>query len=242
MEPRDRPDAEADEGRHDRARRVRRLLLGTTLILSPALILLGDVLTPSVDWSDQRDVVATAAERSGRWQLATIIGMVGFMLFVPAAIAAAGLVRRRRPGVALATVVLMGTGGMAVVAAMGVSMSYAGARVLESTEPMAAVAEEVDGLGAMFVLFPMFFAGPVGALVLAWGLWRAKATAVWVPALLAVATVASFAEGTIATVAWVGITIGLAGVAWTYFGGKRPAFGLGTKAGPAPTPGFGAPA
>jgi hypothetical protein len=42
------------------------------------------------------------------------------------------------------------------------------------------------------VLIPMFFAGLMGLLLLAAGLWRSKATPPWVPILLAISILASF--------------------------------------------------
>jgi hypothetical protein len=201
-----------DEGRSSR---LRRLLLAAALVVSPALITLGDLLTPSVDWNDQVDVVTTAAAESGQWQASTLVGMFGFMLFVPAGIAAAELVRRRKPGLAMAIVVAMGAGAMAVVASIGVSFTYAGARAADTTE-VARFVEETENLGGFALLFPLFLLGPLGALLLAYGLWRTSATPVWVPVLLLLGLVATFAESTVATVGWAIVTVAMGAVAWAY--------------------------
>lgn len=212
---REKPVHEKAVHHESRTPRLRTLLLGAALVVSPALILLGDMLTPSVDWNDNVELVTTAAAESGRWQAGALVGMVGFMLFVPAGIAGAELVRQRKPGLALAIAVSMGAGAMAVVASMGVTFTYAGARAADTAE-VARFVEESENLGGFALMIPLFLLGPLGALLLAYGLWRTSTTPVWVPVLLLLGVVATFAESTIATIGWAGITVAMGAVAWTY--------------------------
>jgi hypothetical protein len=207
----------------DRTRRVRRVLLGSSLVASPSLILLGELITPSVDWADNTEVIATAAAESGRWQAGALLGMLGIMLLVPAVIGAAELIRRRKPALALATVAFVSAGAMAVVAALGTVFTYSAARAADVSQ-IAAFVEETENLGGFAVLFPLFFAAPAGMLLLAYGLWRAGVTPVWVAGLLVLATLGTLADaGLIATLGWIGMTAALSYVAWRYLAtGDRP--------------------
>lgn len=220
--PPEKPAPEELVPHEGRTPRLRTLLLGAALVVSPALILLGDMLTPSVDWNDNVEVVTTAAAESGRWQAGALVGMIGFMLFVPAGIAGAELVRRRKPGLAMAIVVSMGAGAMAVVAAMGVTFTFAGARAADTAEVVRFV-DESENLGGFAMMIPLFLLGPLGALLLAYGLWRTRATPVWVSALLLLGLAMTFAESTIVTIGWAIITVAMGAVAWAYLVRHRAA-------------------
>jgi hypothetical protein len=229
MQLRHRTDTQAREERGDRTPGVRRTLLGAALVGAPALVLIGELVSPSVTWTDHEEVVATAVAESGRWQTGSLLSLIGFMLMVPAAIAAAGLLRRRRPGLALAVVTLIGIGAMAVISWTGVVFTYAAARAADAGQ-IALFAEETESLGGFMFLFPMYFTAPIGLLLLAFGLWRAKATPVWMPALLVLATIATFAEGAVSTVGWIGLTGAFAGLAWVHLFGEHEMVGRSEEA------------
>jgi hypothetical protein len=224
MQLRHRTHTDAREG-GDRTPRVRRTLLGAALVGAPALVLIGDIVTPSVTWAEHEAVITTAVAESGRWQAGALLSLVGFMLFVPAAIAATGLIRRRRPGLALATVTLISIGAMAVVSWTGLIFTYAAARAADPAQ-IALFVEETESLGGFLVMLPMYFTAPIGLLVLAFGLWRTKAAPVWVPALLLLATLASFGDGAFTTVAWIGLTGAFAGMAWVHLFGEQEVIDL----------------
>jgi hypothetical protein len=201
-----------------RTSRVRHVLLTCSLVLAPVLIAVGGFMSMNVDWEDRADVVATAAGQPAFWQTQQLLTMFGFMLLVPAAIAAAELIRGRSPALALASVVLLGAGAMVIVGAVVHEWTFAAAEGLD-TAVIAEYDTQVDELGGIVVIFPLFFAGLFGMLTLAVGLWRSKATPIWVPALLAVSIAATFFvdPGIYSSVAEVGLAVAFLGIAWYFW-------------------------
>jgi hypothetical protein len=213
-----------DRGRnkHAGADRVRHVLLGICLVLGPALIAIASFLSPVVDWENTREVIATAASQSTLWQAAGVIELVGAMLLVPAVIAAAELIRSRYPGLALAIVILVSTSAMVIVGAIFFGLVFASAAGLDE----AAIAEFIaagESLGSMALLTPLFFGGLIGYLLLAFGLWRTRATPRWVPALFVVALGATFFTpiGAATGIANLGWAAASAGMAWAYLVGEE---------------------
>jgi hypothetical protein len=209
--------------RQPRTPRVRHVLLGGSLALAPALILGGEALMPAVDWESNSDVVATAIAEPGRWQAGSLVGLFGWMLLVPAAIAAAQLVRHRKPGLALAIAAFVSAGAMAVVGALMVTYTFVAARAADTAQ-IVAYFDEAEGLVGFNVLFPVFLAGPVGMLLLAFGLWRTKAVHLWVPVVLAVSIVITFIdEGRMVGVVGLALmAVAFLGLAWQYWTTERP--------------------
>jgi hypothetical protein len=170
-----------------------------------------------VDFDDRAQVVARAAEVPGLWQLQTLLGMFGFMLLVPAAIAANRLVRRSRPVLALVSTVLIGASAIVVAGAILHEFTLAAATGLD-VEVIAEYDAAVDELGGLVVLIPLFFAGLVGLLLLAVGLWRSRATPRWVPILLAVSILATFfaGPGILDSVLHAGLLVAFFGITWCH--------------------------
>ena len=200
-----------------RAERARHLLLTSSLVLAPILILANSLLAIDVDFDDRAEVVARAAEDPGMWQLQTLLGMFGFMLLVPAAIAAGRLVRRSRPVLALLSTTLIGGSAIVITGAILHEFTLAAAAGLD-VEAIAEYDTRIDELGGLVVLVPMFFAGLVGLLLLAAGLWRSRATPLWVPILLAVSILASFFvdPGVIDSIFQAGLLVAFLGIAWSH--------------------------
>lgn len=200
-----------------RAERVRRMLLGGSLIVGPALIAVGGLLEPAVDWDDPTAVVSTAVEQSGLWQVNHLLMFLGFMLLIPAAIAAGEIVRRRHPGLALAAVIL--TGASAVMICSVVINDFTLAAVTaDQIETVAAYYAQTEDMAGLAPLIPLFFAGIAGILLLAVGLWLSKAVPRWAPVLMAVSIGIVFfvTDGVVADVAEVGLALSFWGTAWGY--------------------------
>jgi hypothetical protein len=209
-------------GNRERADRVRHVLLGASLVLGPALIALSTFLEPSVDWSNNADVVAGATAESALWQTTSLMAMFGFMLLVPAIVAAAELIRSRYPGLALATIILVSTTAMIIAGAILLTMTLPAAAGLDE----AVIADfwtQMDELGALTVLLPLFFTAFLGYVLLAFGLWRTRATPRWVPLLF----IASFGvtffteQGLVNSLAGTGVAVASAGMAWAYLRGEE---------------------
>jgi hypothetical protein len=201
-----------------RSERARHLLFTSSLVLAPILILANSLLTMDLDFDDRAAVVARAAEDPGMWQLQTLLGMFGFILLVPAAIAAGRLVRRRRPVLALLSTMLIGISAIVIAGAILHEFTLAAAAGLD-VEVIAEYDTRIDELGGLMALIPMFFAGLVGLLLLAVGLWRSRATPLWVPILLAVSILGSFFvdPGIIDSILQGGLLAAFLGIAWCHF-------------------------
>jgi hypothetical protein len=204
--------------RAPRSERARHLLLTSSLVLAPILILANSLFAMGIDFDDRAAVVARAADDPGRWQLQTLLGLFGFMLLVPAAIAAGRLVRRSRPVLALLSTMLIGASAIVITGAVLHEFTLAAAAGLD-VEVIAEYDTQVDELGGLVVLIPMFFAGLVGLLLLAVGLWRSKATPLWVPILLAASILGSFFidPGPIDSMLQAGLLVAFFGIAWCHY-------------------------
>jgi hypothetical protein len=211
-----------DRSKQHRADRIRHVLLGASLVGAPTLMVVSVLILPTVDWEDNQAVVASAASEAGAWQVGNIVGLFAFMLLVPAIIAAAELIRARFPGLALASVILVSTSAMVIVGAIFGTMMLAAAEGLDA-EVIAQFWTAVDGLPAATILMPLFFTALIGYILLAYGLWRSKATAIWVPALFIASFLVTFFSGSdlVSTIANIGVAIASAGMAWAYFKGEE---------------------
>jgi hypothetical protein len=209
-------------GNRERADRVRHILLGASLVLGPALIALSTFLEPAVNWSDNVDVVTVATAESTLWQTTSLMAMFGFMLLVPAIVAAAELIRSRYPGLALATIILVSATAMVIAGAILMNTMLPAAATLDGAV-IAQFWTQMADLGAYTVLLPLFFTAFVGYLMLAFGLWRTRATPRWVPVLF----IASFAitffseQGLVNGLAGAGVAVASAGMAWAYLRGDE---------------------
>lgn len=218
--------------KHEPADRVRHVLLGTSLILGPALIAIANFVRPAVDWENTREVVATAASESSMWQTAGLFELFGFMLLVPAIIAAAELIRSRYPGLALSTVILVSVSAMLIVGSIFFTMMFAGAAGQDEVA-IARYLTATEGITGMAVLLPLYFTAMLGYLFLSFGLWRTRATPRWVPVLFVASFVVTFLATTAAVtnIGNLGVAVASAGMAWAYLIGEEdPAPAITPKA------------
>jgi hypothetical protein len=181
----------AAAGADGSAQRVRRALLATSLVAAPLLIAVSKFVAPTVDFTDPSNVVAVAAAEPGRWQVYELMAMFGTLLLLPAVLAAAELVRHRRPGLALAAVLVAGSGAVVLGGLFLRTWSLAAAEGVDP-EALATFWEQSDQLSGFVAVGPFVFLLPIGMIVLAVGLWRSRAVPVWVAALLAVSFLALF--------------------------------------------------
>jgi hypothetical protein len=210
----------APVGADERAARIRRALLAASLVLAPLLIAVSKFLAPTVDFTDPANVVAVAAAEPGRWQLYELMAMFGTLLLLPAVLAASELVRHRRPGLALAAVLVAGSGAVVLGGLFLRTWSLAAAEGVDP-EPLAQFWEQSDKLSGFMAVGPFVFLLPVGMIVLAVGLWRSRAVSVWVPALLVISFLALFfGDDQVAKVAGVVTVVPFAALAAAYLAGS----------------------
>jgi hypothetical protein len=221
-----------------RVERVRRGLLTACLVLSPTLIATSFIIdrVRGIDYDDRAALVETAAANPGLWQLHMFVGMLGFLLLVPAVFAIAEMVRRRHPALALIALVLAATSAILITGAILFEWALAAAAGLD----VATIAEfdaAIDELSGMIVLLPGFFAGPIGFVLLGVGLWRARTVHQWVPVALVAASVLLFIPNELVGMVSTGLLLAaFLGIAWFYGIRPRPAVATIPEARTAPPP------
>ena len=164
------------------------------LVAAPLLTLAGSVVQAAPDGHDTAAELASIAAHPSRYQVAGLLGFASMLLFVPALLAFAALVRPARPRWAATGLVLSVTGLMALASLMG---SGPVSQALAQAPDRAAMVRVTDAyeslpLTTTWVLL-MLVGWLLGPLVLGLGLWRAGGH--WaVPALLAAGLVAQFLD------------------------------------------------
>jgi hypothetical protein len=100
--------------------RLYRLGCGVALIAGPALFLVDNLIHPKeFERGNETDQLAEIAANADRWQIAHLIGFVGAVVLVAAALGLAYLVRRRMPRLGLVA------GAASVVGLMAVAFAFA---------------------------------------------------------------------------------------------------------------------
>lgn len=178
-------------------RLFRKNLLGISLIVAPLLLLIATAATSSFREDDPARYLSNIADNSGVYYAGNIVGMIGGMFAVGAVLALVHLVRVRRPlfavlagGLALAgTVMMPGVWGAITV------IEYQMAQQADRSA-FVALLEGLEESATIIPLFVTWIGTAVGMVLLAGGLWLARSVPRWIPLLLGVAFVASFAAST----------------------------------------------
>lgn len=168
----------------------RRTLAGLCCFAAPA-VMLAAMLTHPGDGAD--GLVATVAAEPGRIQATALMTLLAAILFVPAMVGIAHLVRGRgvvlvHLGVALT---IVGAIGHAVFAGFQIVLSGA----IESGVAQADLEPMVEGVpnAGFVVVLLTFLAGFFpGLLLVAAALWRSRVVAAWVPAGLVALALTDF--------------------------------------------------
>jgi hypothetical protein len=192
---------------------LERVVGGLSLIVAPALLLLGDLIDSRPSEAGE---LASVAHSPGRHQAWALVGLLAVVLLVPATLTLFRLARPRRPLMAW-----LG-GSLAIVGAVGLAAHFAlnlatveMARSGADTQ-MQALFDRIEGNAAVAAVILLGIAGTYfGQVVLTLGLWRARLAPVWVPALLALALpVSAAATSPIASdpiflvaLGWVGLIV-----------------------------------
>ncbi|MGH3329937.1 MAG: hypothetical protein ACRDPJ_01410 [Nocardioidaceae bacterium] len=175
-------------------RHLRKLAAGVALIAAPLVLLVGAVIHPQVE-DAAAEHLAVAADAPDRYYVAHSVLLAGLVLFVPALLGLVHLLEERAPafghvGAGLATLGLFGA--TAVVAVDGIAVSQM-ARSGMDAGVMTALLDDIKesgGLRGIAIVGAVAFL--VGVLLLAYGLWRAKAVQAWIAGGIAAAAIAVF--------------------------------------------------
>jgi hypothetical protein len=174
--------------------RLYRVGTATALIVAPVLFLVDNVLHPKeVGRGNELEQVRLIADAYTRWQAAHAIGFVAILVFAPAVLGLAFLVRRRRPGYGLLAggLALAGVIGLAAVITIdGYAWGIAGELSTNSPLGPSGAREVLSDLqgsewSLIYYLTPLGFI--VGMLMLAVGAARQGAVPVWAGGLLVLA-------------------------------------------------------
>lgn len=176
------------------ARHFRRLVAGFCLIAAPAVLLIGALIHPQSQ-DDTAAHLAVVGKSPGRYFLAHAIILVGLVLFLPAILGLMHLLRERATAIGHVGggLVIIGLfGAAAVVAVDGIAISEMG-KAGANAEAMARLLgriRESDGLRVIGGIGAFGFL--IGGLLLAYGLWRARAVQPWIAGGIAVANIVLF--------------------------------------------------
>lgn len=155
-----------------------RRLAGWSLIVGPALTVLGNALHPSRE-KDEAEHLANVASNSDRWVASHLLFVAALVVGVGVVLALAQLLRAR-PRLAQVG------GGLGLVGLVTVTPIVAFELVIwEMSKPefdraqMAALLERANESAALVPLYLGSLAFPLGITVLAFGLWRTSVVPDW---------------------------------------------------------------
>jgi hypothetical protein len=164
----------------------RRRIAGAAMVAAPLVVVAAEVLHARFE-RDAAEQLALVAEHTGRWYAAHLLVLTALALAVPAFLGLARIVRKRRPVLAHAGLVLFVPGLVALAAAAGMELV-----VWQMAQPeapraeMVALAERVNESVGLAPLFAVVLLFPVAWLVVGIGLYVSRAVPAWAAVLIAV--------------------------------------------------------
>jgi hypothetical protein len=173
-----------------RAIQIRRVTVGTVLILAPLAALVGALLTPQFTGGMEGEV-AFIAENPNPWLLGNFLNLVAFLLFIPAILGLTRLFRHRAVilghfGAGLAVVGLYFHGAVIGYSLVQIPLVESGwENTLTFSEQM------YEHLAFTVILMP-FLTFFLGLLLISIAIWRARVAPLWVPAAIVVGLVSNF--------------------------------------------------
>ena len=183
--------------------RFRKTVAGACMVLSPALGLVGFIVSPGFD-SDAGAQLATVAAHRDQWFISELLILLSLVALVPAVLGLMHMLREREAGFGHlgGAFALLGTMAAVGSSAMGFVVWQMAASGADAGEMAALIDRVQDTTGTAVLFFGGVFLLTLGILVLAVGLMRARAVhsvAAWLLAAGAIVAVAGFA----ASEAWV---------------------------------------
>jgi hypothetical protein len=192
----------------------RKMLAGAAMMLAPACVLLGAILHPSAP-AEPAGQLAVAAGEAGRWTAAHLVLLASAVLALPAVLGLMHMLRERRAayghvGGALALLGLLAFVGVLAIELVLGEMAQSGSR-----RAMVALLERMGSdaaIAAPFLYGTLAFG--LGLIVLALGLYEARAVAWWQALALALGGVGLVIAPPLAStvIAIVGAVLFLAGL------------------------------
>ena len=161
--------------------RIRRLAAGVCLTAAPLVLLAGALVHPHVHY-DGAEHLAVVSENPDRYFAAHAILLAGLVLFLPAVLALVHMLKGQQAAIGhtacgLAIVGMFGAAG--IVTLDGVAVSQMGQPEANAQE-MAALLDRIkESNGLRAIARGSGVAFMLGMILLAYGLWRARAAPPW---------------------------------------------------------------
>jgi hypothetical protein len=174
---------------------IRRTAAAISLILSPALLTAAFVVLPTTA-SDPTAALEIIAKQPTRWYLFGLFGLLSYLLLVPATLGLVHLAHRRSPAWANLGGALALLGAITAVADTRLwvfgeqQMATPGA---DRAQMVALISRLDDAMGANLPFILGALALVIGTVVLAIGLYRARAIPAWACVALGAGTTGSLA-------------------------------------------------
>jgi hypothetical protein len=168
----------------------RKMVAGVCMIAAPLLFLVAVIVHPEMK-TDEAAQLAVVRENLDAWYIAHLIALAAVVLFVPVVLGLMHMLREREVayghvGGALGLLGLIAFAGTVAIEFVVWQMAQAGADEVQ----MAALLERVNETAGVFIpFFLLVFAVSLGLLVLAAGLYRARAVQSWMAVLIAIGAV-----------------------------------------------------
>jgi hypothetical protein len=168
------------------AHHFRKMVAGACMIIAPLLLLVGAVVHPEAD-TDEAAQLANVANSPDQWLIAHLILLASLVFLVPVLLGLMHMLREREValghvGGGLALIGTIATAGIVGMEFVVWQMGKAGDQAA-----MVSLLKAVnDSAGVILPFMVMSLALPLGLIVLATGLYRARAAQSWMAASIAV--------------------------------------------------------
>jgi hypothetical protein len=200
------------------AHHFRKTIAGACMIAAPLFVLVGSVIHPDGS-TDEATQLATVAGNLDEWYVAHLVLLVSLALAIPAVLGLMHMLREREAayGHVGGGLALLGVLAVAGIVAIEMVVWQMGAASADRAEMVALFERVSDSAGIVIPLFLMSVALGLGLVVLALGLYRARAVQWWMAVFVAVGgvliTVAGFvASPVVAIVGGAFLLVGLGSI------------------------------
>ena len=183
---------------------LRKMVAGSCMFLAPLLFVAAFVISPKLETSAGKQL-AVAHQHLDRYYISNLIAMVGLILFVPAVLGLMHMVRERQPAYGAVG------GGLTMIGLLASLVTTGAAFVIwqmasDGVQPadVSALHGMLHTAGAVIPVYIVGFVGAVGAVVLAYGMYRSRAVDWWMALFFAAGIVCinvAFPAGAL----WLGI-------------------------------------
>jgi hypothetical protein len=169
----------------------RKMIAGMCMVAAPLLVLASQVVSPELK-TDEGAQLGIVADHLDAWFLSNLLGFFGIVLFVPVVLGLMHMLRERQVAYGHVGGGLTLIGLLAATLGVGVSlviwqMAQGGA----DTAQMTALYQRVnDATGTMTLFYVLPFTIAAGMVVLALGLYRARAVQNWMAGCIALGAIA----------------------------------------------------